>query len=330
MDNYDALQGVHAEHVMLCVDEAAGVHEKVYQAAYGSMSSESARMVLCGNPTKSSGYFYDTFHVLAGDWKNFHISCLDSKRVSESYVREQKLQWGEESNEFRIRVLGDFPLADEDCFIPFDLCQDAIGRDVMPNPDSPAIWALDVARMGNDKSALCKRRSNTVIEPIKTWRKLDLMELCGAVLNEWQETETKDRPSELCIDAIGLGSGVFDRLSEDGRIPVRGINVSTKPLDGQYMNLRAELWGRAKEWVESKVTRLSDPKLAGELAQPKYTYTSTMKIQIESKDSMRSRGLKSVDLADAFCLTFASTPLFGVGGAGRWNEPLTRHIGGVQ
>lgn len=330
MDNYDALQGVHSEHVMLCVDEAAGVHEKVYQAAYGSMSSESARMILCGNPTRSTGYFYDTFHTLASEWKNFHISCLTSKRVAESYVREQELQWGRDSNEFRIRVEGNFPLADEDCFIPFDVCQESIARDIYPNPDSPVIWALDVARMGNDKSALCKRRSNTVLEPIKTWRKLDLMELCGAVLNEWHETEAEDRPSELCIDAIGLGSGVFDRLSEDGRIPVRGINVATKPLDAQYMNLRAELWGKAKEWLESKVTKLTDPKLAAELAQPKYTYTSTMKLQIESKEAMRSRGLKSVDLADAFCLTFSSTPLFGTMGAGRWNEPLTRHIGGVE
>ena len=329
LDNFDALQGVHSEHVMLCVDEAAGVHEKVYQAAYGSMSSESARMVLCGNPTKPTGYFFDTFHALKGEWKNFHISCLESSRVSPSYINEQEIQWGRESNEFRIRVEGNFPLADSDCFIPFDIVSDAVHRDVIPNPDSPVIWALDVARMGNDLSALCKRRSNTVLEPIKTWRKLDLMELCGAVLHEWDETKTEDRPSELCIDAIGLGSGVFDRLAEDGRIPVRGINVSTKPLDAQYLNLRAELWGKAKEWCESKVTKLTDPKLAAELSQPKYSYTSTMKMQIESKESMRGRGLKSVDLADSFCLSFASTPLFGIGGSTRWNEPLKREIGGV-
>jgi len=328
LDNYDALQGVHSEHTFLVIDEAAGVHMKVYQAAYGSMSSESARMVLIGNPTKQSGYFYDTFHTLAPEWKNYHVSCLDSPRVSSSYVREQKIQWGEDSNEYRVRVLGEFPLSEDDVFIPLETCRDSIDRDITPSADTPLVWGLDIARMGQDKSALCKRRSNAVLEPVKTWRKLDLMQLCGAIISEWENTSDEDKPVECAIDAIGLGSGVFDRLAEDGRIPVRAVNVSSRASDPQYFNLRAELWGRAKTWVESDVTRLHDARLAAELAQPKYTFSSTMKLQIESKEKMRNRGLRSVDVADAFCLTFAATPLFGIGGA-RWNEPLERTISGV-
>jgi len=329
LDNYDALQGVHSEHTFLCVDEAAGVHQKVYQAAFGSMSSKSARMILTGNPTRQSGYFFDTFHSLAPEWKNIHVSCLDSPRVSSSYVREQKIQWGEDSNEFRVRVLGEFPLSEDDVFLPMERCREAVNRDVTPSGESPVVWGLDIARMGRDKSALCKRRSSAVLEDIKTWSKTDLMQLCGYILQEWEDTPVADRPVEVALDAIGLGSGVFDRLSEDGRIPVRAVNVSSKPMDMQYLNLRAELWGKAKEWVESDITRLHDAKLAAELSQPKYSYTSGMRLQLEGKESMRNRGLKSVDVADAFVLTFAATPIIGDGGK-RWNEPLHRDIGGVS
>jgi hypothetical protein len=192
------------------------------------------------------------------------------------------------------------------------------------------VWGLDVARKGQDLSALCKRRSNKVMEPLKTWKGLDLMQLSGAIIKEWDDTPDIDRPSECAIDSIGLGAGVFDALNQDGRLPVRGVNVSTKPADTQYLNLRAELWGKAKEWIESKITRLDDPKLAAELTQVKYFYTSTSKLQIESKESMRSRGLRSVDLADAFCLTFAATPIIGWSSKTRWNQPLERHIGGIE
>ena len=331
-DQPSSLSGVHADHVMLCVDEAAGVPEKVYQYAYGSLSSESAKIILTGNPTHSSGYFFDSFHSLASEWHNIHISCLDSPRVGEdsSYVREMKILWGEDHSEYAVRVLGDFPHQDDDCFIDYDTCQDSIDRDIMPGPESPVVWGLDVARKGQDLSALCKRRSNKVMEPLKTWKGLDLMQLSGAIIKEWDDTPDIDRPSECAIDSIGLGAGVFDALNQDGRLPVRGVNVSTKPADTQYLNLRAELWGKAKEWIESKITRLDDPKLAAELTQVKYFYTSTSKLQIESKESMRSRGLRSVDLADAFCLTFAATPIIGWSSKTRWNQPLERHIGGIE
>ena len=39
------------------------------------------------------------------------------------------------------------------------------------------------------------------------------------------------RPREILVDSIGLGSGVVDRALELG-LPVRGINVSESPSYG--------------------------------------------------------------------------------------------------
>ena len=126
------MQGVHAEHVLLICDEASGVPESVYEAAGGSMSAHHATMVLAGNPVRTSGYFYETHTRLADAWSTFHVSCLDSDRVSEEYVKECKLRYGEASNSYRIRVLGEFPRGDDDTVISMDLVQGAVERDVLP------------------------------------------------------------------------------------------------------------------------------------------------------------------------------------------------------
>ena len=56
----EALAGVHSENVLLVVDEASGVPEKVFEAAAGSMSGHSATTLLLSNPTRSSGTFYES------------------------------------------------------------------------------------------------------------------------------------------------------------------------------------------------------------------------------------------------------------------------------
>lgn len=325
----EALQGIHSEHVMLVADEASGVPEAVFEAAAGSMSGHSAVTILLGNPVRSSGYFYDTHNRLKGEWWTQRVSCVDSPRVSRAYVSEMATRYGEESNAYRIRVLGEFPLADDDTMIAMDLIDSAVERDVQASPTAPTIWGLDVARFGSDSSALCKRKANLITE-LRTWRNLDLMQLTGAVVAEYQALPPTERPTEILVDAIGLGAGVVDRLREL-ELPARGINVSESPAMGNtYRNLRAELWGRAKAWLEKRDCRIpKDERLISELATVRYLFTSNGKLQIESKDDIRRRGLPSPDIADAFVLTFAShaaTALHGGGPASSWNKPLERGI----
>jgi hypothetical protein len=126
---------------------------------------------------------------------------------------------------------------------------------------------------------------------------------------------------------------VVDRLREL-RLPVRGINVSESPsMKGTYTNLRTELWFQMKAFLEQRGCKLpDDADLMAELAAPRFSFTSNGKMQAEPKDSMRKRGLKSPDRADAVCLTLAgdaSTALYGVSASGSWNKPLKRNLKGV-
>jgi hypothetical protein len=326
----EALQGVHSDNVMLVADEASGVPEAVFEAAAGSMSGHNALTILLGNPVRSSGFFFDTHNRLKDEWWTRRVSCIDSTRVSKEYVEDMKSRYGEESNAFRIRVLGEFPRSDDDTIIPMELLESAKHRDTRAYEDAPIIWGLDVARFGSDSSVLCKRQSN-VVHTLERWRNLDLMQLTGAVVAQYEACDHKNRPAEILVDSIGLGAGVVDRLREL-KLPCRGINVSESPaMGGTYLNLRAELWHKAKAWLEKRDCKIpNNEDLIGELATVRYTFTSNGKIKIESKDDIRRRGLKSPDMADAFVLTFASdAATISWGSNNSWGKPIKRLIRGL-
>ncbi len=326
----EALAGVHSENVLLVVDEASGVPEKVFEAAAGSMSGHAATTILLSNPTRSSGTFFESQTRLAATWWTRRWSCVESPLVSDEFVDEMRARYGEDSNAFRIRVLGEFPMADDDTIIPFHLADSAIKRDIEIPPDTKPIWGLDVARFGADKTALCKRYGNVVTE-ITSWQGLDLMQTVGRVMAEYEGLSPSMRPSEILVDSIGVGGGVVDRLRELGA-PVRGINVGEAPAMGAtYMNLRAELWFKTKGWLEDRSCKLpNDDQLLAELTSIRYAFTPGGKMKAESKDDMRKRGLKSPDLADALCLTMASDAATALSGSmSTWKKEIRRNLRGI-
>lgn len=325
----EALQGVHSDNVLLICDEASGIPEQVFEAAAGSMSGHNASTILLGNPTRSSGFFFDTHHRQAGEWWTRKVSCVDSGLVSDEYVSEMKVRYGEESNAYRVRVLGDFPARDDDTVIPLELVESAQRRDVEVTEDEPIIWGLDVARFGSAASVLCKRQGRKILA-METWRGLDLMQLTGAVVAEYEGCLPRQQPSMICVDSIGVGGGVCDRLREL-QLPAVGVNTAESPsLRGTYLNLRAELWYKLKGWLEARdVSMPVDDHLLAELVAIKYKFTSSGKLQIESKAEMSKRGLASPDRADAVCLTFAveaATVIHGGGMASNWSKPIRRNL----
>lgn len=327
----EALAGVHSDHVILIADEASGVPEGVFEAASGSMSSHSATTILLGNPVRSTGTFYNTHTKLAGYWKTLKVSCIDSPRVSDDYVRDMKLRYSESSNAYRVRVLGDFPISDDDTIIPREMIESAIDRDVKPTGGS-VVLGVDVARRGKDASAICIRQGNHILgREVLIRKKLDTMQVVGWIQSEMKNlTSSGYEIGEVLIDSIGLGAGVVDRLMEKG-VDVRGVNVSESPSIGsEYFNLRSELWWKCREWFERRDCLIpNDEQLIEELVTVQQDYNSD-KLKVESKEKTRrnlDRG-SSPDRADAFVLTFASYASMS-GSSTRWNKPLERPMIGI-
>jgi phage terminase large subunit len=118
------------------------------------------------------------------------------------------------------------------------------------------------------------------------------------------------------VDQTGIGSGVVDRLRQLGR-KVVGIDFGGKPYGqtsagDRFQNRRVEMWWTLAEWVKGAQLP-NNPELVSELTAPTYTYANAAgKLQLESKEDMKDRGLPSPDLADALALTFAE-PVYAPG-----------------
>lgn len=308
-ENPDALQGFHSENIMFFVDEASGVPNEIFQPLEGALSTPGAKSLMCGNPTRTQGYFFDSHHKNRAQFHCIRVSCEDSSRVHPNYINKMKAQYGEESNVFRVRVLGEFPHEAADVLMPLSIVEPAIDRDVEPTPVK-TIWGLDPARFGQCVNALAKRKGNVLLEPVKTWGNVDLMETVGIVVHEYNATPTEERPFEIIVDVCGLGAGAVDRLAELG-LPVVGVNAGEAAPRGdahRLQRMRDWLWWQGSEWFRTKAVRMpQDDFLVGELTDVHFSITSSGKIAVESKKEMLERGVPSPDRADAFLLTFAGS-----------------------
>jgi hypothetical protein len=211
--------------------------------------------------------------------------------------------------------------------IAAELVDAAMVRDVVLDTKAPLLFGVDVARFGDDRSVICKRQGNVVLE-VKAQRGMDLMSLVG-----WVAAEARtDQPAEIMVDSIGLGSGVADRLRELG-FNVRDVNVSEQTaMNPTAHRLRDELWLAVRDWLNRRSCKLpKDEELRLELVSVNYDYHSTGAIKVEGKDSMKNRMRRSPDLADSLCLTFAGESALVGGRAPAWTpgKPLRRHLRSV-
>jgi hypothetical protein len=101
-ENPEALQGFHAEHLLFLIDEASGIPDVVFEVGMGALSTLGAKVLMAGNPTRTSGFFYDTHHSLRNRWQTMHVSCLDVPRA-QGHIQDIKAKYGDNSNAWRVR-----------------------------------------------------------------------------------------------------------------------------------------------------------------------------------------------------------------------------------
>jgi hypothetical protein len=326
----ESLQGVHSKHVLLIADEASGIPEQIFESAGGSMSTKGAITLLTGNPTRINGYFWKCFHKTKDRWFTRKVTCFQSSQVDKEWIQEIADAYGPDSNVYRVRVLGEFPRDDDDTCIPLYLIEDAVARDIKQVDSAPVVWGLDVARFGDDRTVLVKRKGNVILDFPEKWKMLDTMQTVGRIKHAYDTTSRAERPVEILVDVIGIGAGVVDRGRELG-LPIVAVNVAESPsvMDSTALRLRDELWLEAKKWFERRDCKIpNDEELILELASVKMQFTSANRIKIESKDQMKKRGLRSPDVADAFILTFGHNASVASGSTEiyRWRTNINERI----
>ena len=326
-DGPDQFQGFHSPNMLIVVDEAEGVSENIYEAVEAVMTSADPRLLLIGNPTTTSGMFRRAFHEERQIYHCITISALDSPNlkgdgvvvpglVTPRWVDERRQIWGENNPLYRARVLGEFPEQSEDALISLSHVEAAVERwraqqlaqaagyatppPVQWEPEGEVVLAVDVARFGSDHSVILRRQGMRVDE-IRTFNGLDTMQLAGWVAAAIREF----RPLRTCVDEVGVGAGVVDRLREQG-YGVRGINVAQSARQKEvFANLRAEGYCRLRElFAAGEIAIPPDRQLVGELVSLRYHHDSRGRVLLERKEDMRKRGVPSPDRADALMLAF--------------------------
>lgn len=312
-DDPDRFQGHHAENLLLVMDEAPGVDPKIYIAAQGILTSRGAKSLLIGNPTASSGPFFDCFKNKL--WNSFHISCYDSPAIrdpeayptltTQKWINERKEEWGESSPMFISRVMGDFPLEGEDTLIPLNWCERAVARwhknKEMKTLSEHVYLGLDVARYGTNKTVLTKYVPNRV-ETLRSIQKKSTTEAVHMVIEEAISAGAKLH--QITTDDTGVGGGVTDRL-RDLNYPVIPINFSQKPSDPlHFRSIRDEMYWNLRELFRSDEIEVPpNDALIAQLSAIKYKIDPRRgQIQIESKDEMKKRGIASPDEADSVAI----------------------------
>jgi phage terminase large subunit len=333
-----AFQGRHATSgdILVIADEAAGIESEIWVGIDGLMGSEGARLLAIGNPTDPTGPFAKMFerpsvkkiHISAFDTPNFTtfgITIEDIRSgewadkikgslpykglVSPGWVRAMWEKWcgssedGEDNPLWVSRVLGDFPATGDNVLIPLSWVERSMKRWAEYPEGTPTIGGMDIARFGSDRSCIATRKGHKIMK-LKVFNKQDLMVLTGALVNEIREGGLV----RAYVDEPGMGGAIIDRAKELGLSKtVIGVNTGDPATDTErFLNIRAELWWMIREHLNPDETANKEPlilppdeDLKADLVAPKYKFTSKGQIQVESKDDMKKRGLRSTDLADA-------------------------------
>lgn len=168
----------------------------------------------------------------------------------------------------------------------------------------PVLLGVDPARFGDDRSVALIRNGDRVLsEEIEIWRGLDLMQTAGRVA----EMINRYKPRLTFVDGVGVGGGVVDRLRQLG-FSVVDVSSGGKPTrDDRFVNLKAEMWSRMKDWLRDNGSLPDRDDLADDLTAPLYEYDHAGRLKLERKEDLKQRGLASPDIADALALTFAQT-----------------------
>jgi hypothetical protein len=297
----EGFAGAHEKYILQIFDEASAIDRAIWETAEGATATDGGyrKWLVWGNPTRTTGAFFDCFHRNRHRWHTKYIDTRNCKYADQSQIAQWIEDYGEDSDFVRIRVKGQFPRAGSTQLISTEVVTQATIRENIVPFGAVKLFGVDVARFGDDQTVICRRQGRK-LEELHKYRGLDTMETAAKVA----ELSNLYEPDAIMIDEVGVGGGVVDRLKQLGFdvIPVNSANTADDTR--MYKNKRAEMWGRMRDWLVTADIP-DDRDLCADLSGPEYGYDEKMRIVLEKKTDMKKRGLASPDSADALALTFA-------------------------
>lgn len=311
-ENPEALSGVHAEYVLALVDEASAVSDPIFEAAQGIFSSPNAYLLMISNPTQRNGYFFRSHHQSKSQWQCLQFCSTESPLVDNELVARYADE-GTESDKYRINVQGIFPKEDAiDGKSYMQLIQESSIR--MERPKElrfrDPILGVDPAGEGANFTSYCIR-DNFFAEIVGNEETSTPKGIAQSVMTLAEKYKVSQK--NIVVDSFGAGADVGKELALAVKWNVTTVNVAEKSEDDrdkeQFVNKRAEMYWKLKQWLEKGGILVEDRKLKEELLTIRFRRTDAGgKIQIMPKKEMRQAGIPSPDRADALAMTFLRKP----------------------
>ena len=322
-ENAQSFAGQHAatSTSWYLFDEASAVPDGIYEVAYCGLTDGEPMMFVWGQPERNTGEFHKIcFGSLAARWNHRRVDSRTSRFTNKELIAEWERDYGEDSDWFRVRVLGLPPTADELPFIDYSRIQAARKRPVEVLRDEPLVAGFDVSGGGAAWNVIRFRRGldARTYAPIRiTGEQGRERAVLIAQAAEVLRNGVNSQPVAAMFVDSAFGAAIVERLWTMGYRNVHEVNFGGNSPDVHCANYRAFMWRQMKDWLANGAVP-DDERFAQQIGSPGYHINRSSKLVIEAKQEMQKRGLASPDDADALALTFARGR-----GAGRAETPAS-------
>lgn len=291
---YDLLQ--HDGPLMIVVDEAKSVKPQIFDAIERCTYQRLLVVSSCG---AAMGKFYEIHNKLGAFFKNFQLTAGDCPHADHDKNRDLILQRGINDPLVMSKVFAEFMGSEADAIIQLawiSRCKEGKIHHV----EGDSSYYCDFAA-GGDENVFAKRKGNKATI-LHAWREKDTMRACGEFIRLFRkEGMTTDTVGDLVAgDNCGMGKVVIDRLHELGWMIQRDEANAAADNSSAYFNRSAETWFEGAKTIENGQIILDDDEtLQAQLMSRKSKPRSDGRLQLESKEEMKARGVGSPDRADA-------------------------------
>jgi len=336
-ENADAVSGPGGPEVLVVIDEGSGVAHEVWEALQG-IRAGGGKVLALGNPTQTTGWFFDAFHEKREGWSLHQIRSTETPNYIEgrdvipglagrAFEEEIRTDYGIDSPAYALRVLGDFPQNVANAIIGLGMVESArMAWDGDLIEGNTCDLGVDVARFGDDDSAVAGRVGHALFSP--AWFEkthgvkavvngYDANKVANMVVQCLRVLPTEKRRVRIKVDTTGgYGEPVVsalramqDRGEIDPEIEIYSVVYSSSSSDDTvFPVLRDELWFGARPWFKDGGSLFPDGRLEAELMSATYAPDAKGRNKVEPKKDIKKRLGRSPDRADAALLAIYEPP----------------------
>jgi phage terminase large subunit len=304
------IQGLHQDNMVFLVDEASGVDSPIMEAILATLTNEHSYLICTGNPNTRQCEFFQYFYgPTSDDWHKLTFSSEDSPIADKKNIERLERQFGRESDEFRVRVLGKFPKSDSTSIIERQDLHTAANRpDPWVTPPGHSFRysiGIDIAGEGADESVIVARCGGHVAA-MQIFLKQEPDRVIQAAFALQHRFQWDNDETVYVFDATGMGHGRRTIFKDNNKNVFMFTFNSKARKQNQFDNRITEGWFELRNQLKSGTIKLPyDPTLWQQLTSRRYEFRGD-KLFVEPKKQWRKRtkAKASCDRADAVVLAF--------------------------